>query len=317
MAGRTAGVAFAIAAGIAGTVVIELPRAAIAAEECLTEPTGDKSDAQHWYYRFDRGTNRRCWYLKDGSGNSRDMAAPARSAQQPAPWDFAQPTPPKLTARRADGPAARASADALAELPQPRLRTDVDVRGTPRPQNLAITPTTLTASDANLPRSLDASPWPSAPPQQAETTTSDTMAAPMADDGNAEPDANAASAADGQTGVTSKAVKPEAPIHMLMLVVIGALAISGLLASALYRLSRMGRGRRRNGSWHAAAARTRHARMKPRIKAKAPPSGLRAGRGGKPPAPSRAGGDRASQAPSALDLASARLPPSRPAPVES
>ncbi|MGY3453016.1 hypothetical protein [Bradyrhizobium sp. USDA 4353] len=315
MASRTAGVAFAIAVGVVGTVVVALPRVVIAAEECLTEPTGEKSDAQRWYYRFDRGTNRRCWYLKDANGSS--TAALARPGQQPAPWDFAQPAPPKLTTRRTDGPAPRAAADALAESPQPRLRTDLAVRGTPKPQNVAITPTTLTASDASLPRGLDsASPWPSAPsPQQAETTSGDSSPAAMADDGNADMDANAVSAPDGPAANMSKATKPEAPIHMLLLVVIGALAISGLLASALYRLSHMGRRRRGKGSWHADAARSRRARMKPRSKPQ--PSGLRADRGGMPAAPSHAGSSRSAQPASALDLASARLAASQPEPVEA
>ncbi len=302
MASRTAGVAFAIAAGIAGTVVLVLPRVVLAAEECLTEPTGEKSDAQRWYYRFDRGTNRRCWYLKDANGNPRDAAAPIRTTQQPAPWDFAQPTPPKLTPRRTDGPVVRTS-DALAEAPQPRLRTDLAVRGTPKPQTLA-TRTTLTASDASLPRSLDSSPWPSAPPQQADPIAADAPPPAMADDGNVEPDANAAPAADGPI-IAPKPSKPEAPIHVLMLVVIGALAISGLLASALYRLSRMGRRQRRNGSWHADAVRMRRGRMKPR--SKAPQGGMRANRGSMPAAPSHPGGSRGSQPASALDLASARL----------
>ncbi|MGJ5071442.1 hypothetical protein [Bradyrhizobium oligotrophicum] len=318
MASRTAGVAFAIAAGIAGTVVLVLPRVVLAAEECLAEPTGEKPDGQRWYYRFDRGTNRRCWYLKDANGNTRDAAAPIRATQQPAPWDFAQPAPPKLTPRRTDGPVARTS-DALAEAPQPRLRADLAVRGTPKPQTLA-TPTTLTASDTSLPRSLDTSPWPSAPPQQAEPIAADAPPPAMADDGNAEPDTNAAPAADGPI-IAPKPSKPEAPIHVLMLVVIGALAISGLLASALYRLSRMGRRQRRNGSWHADAVRMRRSRIKPR--SKAPQGGMRAGRGSMPAAPSHSGGSRGSQPASALDLASARLAaspdqveprPQRPAP---
>ncbi|GLH81568.1 hypothetical protein SSBR45G_64770 [Bradyrhizobium sp. SSBR45G] len=312
MAGRTAGVAFAIAAGIAGLLLIALPRTAMTAEECLTEPSGDKSDAQHWYYRFDRGTNRRCWYLKDANG--REMAVPARATQQPAAWDFAQPTPPKLTPRRTDGPAQRSNADAMAELPQTRLRTGVDARGTPKPQNLAITPTTLTASDASLPRSLDASPWTSAPPQQVDTTTTDTSPAAMAGDGNADTDANAAAGSDSQAAVASKATKPEAPIHVLMLVVIGALAISGLLASALYRLSRMGRRRKRNGSWHEDA-RSRRGRMKARTKAPQP-AGSRAGRGGMP-GPSYADSGRGAQPVSALELAGARLGSSQPEHMES
>lgn len=310
MASRTAGVAFAIATGLVGTILL-LPRVVIAAEECLTEPTGAKSDAQRWYYRFDRGTNRRCWYLKDANGATRDTATLARSSQQAAPWDFAQPAPPKLTPRGADGPAPRAAADALAEAPQPRLRTDLAVRGAPKPQNVAVTPTTLTASDASLSRGLDASsPWPSSPPPQPEATTNDTAPAAMADDGNADADANPASTGDGQGAAGSKATKPEAPIHVLMLVVIGALAISGLLASALYRLSRMGRRRRRNGSWHDDATQIRRARTKPR--AKAPTAlGMRAGRGSMP-APSYAGASRGAPPASALDVASARLSTSQP-----
>jgi len=299
---------------IAGTVAIVLPHAvAAAAEDCLTEPTGEKSDAQHWYYRFDRGTNRRCWYLKDANATSRDGISPVRPTQQPAAWDFAQPAPPKLTPRRGDGPVSRTSSDALAELPQPRVRTDIDVRGTPRPQNLAITPTTLTASDANLQRGLDASsPWPSAPPQQTEPATSDSSPAAMVDDGGAGPDANAAPAADGQPSGGAKSAKPEAPIHMLMLVVGGALAISGLLASALYRLSHMGRRRQRGESWQAAA-RVRRARMKPRVKAKATPSGQRNGRGNKP---AESAGMRRPQSASALDLASTRLSAAMPDPMD-
>ncbi len=317
MASRTAGVAFAIAAGIAGTVAIILPRVVIAAEDCLTEPTGDKSDAQRWYYRFDRGTNRRCWYLKDANATSRDVAL-GRPVQQPGAWDFAQPAAPKLALRRADGPAPRANSDALAELPQPRLRTDVDLRGTPKPQNLAITPTTLTASDASLPRGLDASsPWPSAPPQQTEATTSDASPPPPVSDGDAQPDTNSGPAADVQAAATSKASKPEAPIHMLMLVVIGALALSGLLASALYRLSRMGRRRRRSANWHAAAARVRRSRVKPRSNAKAPPSGMPIGRSNTPTAQPRPSGNRAPQPTSALEFASARPSSPIPEPVQA
>lgn len=301
MASRTAGVAFAIAAGI--VVIAVSPRVSIAADDCLTEPTGEKSDAQRWYYRFDRGTNRRCWYLKDANGNTRDIAAPPRTPQQPAPWDFAQPAPPKLTAKRTDGPAPRANAEALAEAPQPRVRTDLAIRGTPKPQNVAITPTTLTASDANLPRSLDASPWPSSPPPQTEPAISDSQpAAAIAADDNVELDSNAAPPAEGPLTATSKSTKPEAPIHVLMLVVFGALAISGLLASALYRLSRMGRKRRRGAEWQMAA-RTRRSRAKPRTKAKAPAFGQRSARNG-----SGAGdGFRTQETASALDLASARL----------
>nr|WP_244423044.1 hypothetical protein [Bradyrhizobium sp. ORS 278] len=196
----------------------------------------------------------------------------------------------------------------MAEFPQSRLRTSVDPRGTPKPQNLAITPTTLTASDASLSRGLDAAPWASAPPQQVDATMGNAAPAATADDGNADADAMTAGTNDNPATAASKAAKPEAPIPMLMLVVIGALAISGLLASALYRLSRMGRQRKRNGGWQEDA-RSRRGRTKPR--GKAPQSGMRTGRGGMPGA-SYADGGRGAQPVSALDLASARLPTAQP-----
>ncbi|MGJ4928268.1 hypothetical protein ACQR1I_15935 [Bradyrhizobium sp. HKCCYLS2038] len=311
MASRTAGVAIAIAAGIAGLALIVMPRVVMAAEDCLTEPSGEKSDAQRWYYRFDRGTNRRCWYLKDANGNTRDIAAPPRTPQQPAPWDFGQPTPPKLTAKRGDGPATRTAADALAEAPAPRLRTDLAVRGTPKPQNVAITPTTLTASDASLPRSLDSSPWPSAAPQRVEPTTSDVSPAAMADEGNAEADANATPPADGSAMGPPKTTKPGAPIPILMLVVVGALAISGLLASALYRLSRVGRKRRRGTDWHATE-KTRRSRAKPRGKVQATANNSGFGQFNARGASAGSAGFRTPEPASALDVASARLSASMP-----
>ena len=33
------------------------------AADCLTKPSRDAPSGQHWYYRLDRGTDRKCWYL--------------------------------------------------------------------------------------------------------------------------------------------------------------------------------------------------------------------------------------------------------------
>ncbi|MBI5111808.1 MAG: hypothetical protein HZA68_07535 [Rhodovulum sp.] len=40
-------------------------RSAAAAPECLTAPDGTATAGRHWFYRLDRATNRKCWYLRD------------------------------------------------------------------------------------------------------------------------------------------------------------------------------------------------------------------------------------------------------------
>src|SRR5690242_7687635 len=128
LARRTAKFACAILAGLVGSALLTLlPRIpAAVADDCLTAPTGDKADGQHWRYRLERG--RRCWYLKDSTAatqNNAEDTTPRQANQAPSAWDFAQPTPPKLTTRRGNGPASRVSTDALA---------DDDARGSAKPQ---------------------------------------------------------------------------------------------------------------------------------------------------------------------------------------
>jgi len=49
------------------------------AAECLSAPNAQSRPGTHWYYRTDRTTNQRCWYLKDVSGSS-----PSRPASESA-----------------------------------------------------------------------------------------------------------------------------------------------------------------------------------------------------------------------------------------
>jgi hypothetical protein len=75
-----------------------------------------------------------------------------------------------------------------------------------------------------------------------------------------------------------------APISKLLMVVVGALSLSGLLASALYRLSKVGRRHRRDRNWQRAIARVRRNRDKPRGKSKVVhAAGARSGRAAKRP----------------------------------
>ena len=145
MAKRTAKFACAILVGLVGSTLLTLlPRVTpAAADDCLTEPSSEKVDGQHWFYRSEHG--RRCWYLKDTTGSAKDItrdSAPRQqssSSQASSAWDFAQPTPPKLAPRRADD-TARA---------QPATGTPSVVRAQPA----------ATSFDDNLQKEMPAAPW--------------------------------------------------------------------------------------------------------------------------------------------------------------
>lgn len=302
MAKRTARFAFAIIPAIAGsTLLISLACAtlAVAADDCLPEPTGDKPDGQHWYYRFDRTKNQRCWYLKERASNGTPVV---KQAQQPSAWDFAQPAPPKAGPRRTDTAAPRTSPAASADVPM-RLRNNDD----PGTAKTAISAPATTSNRAGLESAADAMaamPPPAAQSQLLDAAMPDpgpAAATLTGDDATLDPDTNAgAPQPDAAAITTAKPSKPVAPIPMLLLVVIGALSISGLMASGLYRLGRIGQRRRRNANWQMAIARTRRARSKMWGKAK----------------PAHVGGRTTSGKKKAVRAAAPRIVGHAPVPVE-
>jgi hypothetical protein len=65
---------------------------ASAANDCLGSPDRPSAAGSHWYYRIDRATQRRCWYLKQFQTSSPNVVAapePARTrAEAPPPSTF-------------------------------------------------------------------------------------------------------------------------------------------------------------------------------------------------------------------------------------
>jgi hypothetical protein len=277
LAKRTAKFACAILVSIVGSTLLTLlPRVSpVSAEDCLTEPTSEKVDGQHWYYRSERGSNRRCWYLKDTTGaakdtTTRDIAPKQSSSQASSAWDFAQPTAPKLGSR------SRASSDTLSDAKaQPATGTPSVVRTQPASASF----------DDNLQRDMPAAPWQAPQTQMLDSADIDTPASPASATTPDEPatDTSPATSLTATDTAPAKPVKPTAPIHKLLMVMVGALALSGLLASAQYRLSKAGRARRRNRNWQRAIMRARKNRDKPRSKPKTVHAGIPAGRPAKAP----------------------------------
>ena len=87
------------------------------ADECLSRPGAATPKGSHWYYRIDRPTNRRCWYLGPAGQKMVRQAAPAERAEPAERSAVPLPAPAPSELRpdeqtRAETPAAaRTDAD--------------------------------------------------------------------------------------------------------------------------------------------------------------------------------------------------------------
>ncbi|MES2193047.1 MAG: hypothetical protein V4517_01405 [Pseudomonadota bacterium] len=212
------------------------------ADKCLSGPKGTPPAGGHWYYRVDRVTKRACWYVGDAKVKL-SRAAPATS---PPAADAASPP----TSAGAGTPSSIANARAELPLPPSRVGPEASVFTAPRPLATvagAIRPETdprAGAGDTGTRGSI-ASRWPDL------AGVVSTQASPGASPGNsaapppasstagppaprvAPPAAGAAlplAAADALS-----AGKPAGSVQMLLIAIVGALALAGLLASAILR----------------------------------------------------------------------------------
>ena len=212
-----------------------------AAPDCLASPKDAAPQGQHWYYRLDRTTKRKCWYLR-AAGEKES----ARTAQA-APGVSDPPT--------ADAPAPQQNPvqDARAEYLTPRGTGAAKTASVPM-QAAAATPVQQSAdqvADGNAQQPAGAAPWPdvstdSAPPAPPPAPTVVAAAAQPSAKASKSPSPVALAAAESPTD------KPSGSVQMLMLVIGGALALAGLLASLIYRFAgarvRL-RSANRHGHW--------------------------------------------------------------------
>ena len=232
--------AFIVTAAIGlGALAAGLPEhVATAADGCLTEPNDATSQGQHWYYHLERGTGRKCWYLRgEGEQSARADAPAAVPTRKPAP-------------RRQDAATTHSIADARAELgPRTRVADDATPSVWPNPPAAIAAPAAAAPVDNNAATAPLASRWP----QSAGAAPADSNTAPADQTPEATlmvADAQSDDAAQQQPGVPPPpvAVPPErqiGSIQKLFLVAGGALALAGLTGSAVYRLGR----RRKRNDW--------------------------------------------------------------------
>lgn len=210
-------VAGAPLAAISQTAPSEL-NPANAVGDCLASPKGTAPQGQHWHYRLERSTRRQCWYLRAEGGKAAQRSAQA--AIDPPAADSTAPQPHQVQ-------------DARAEYAAPQTVAAPSATAQAASTAPAAAPPSPSASETNAQQPAI---WPDAP----------AMAAPPA----AQPLAPPATAAAEPSAIPAKssapvmhlaadvpADSPTGSLQMLLLVVGGALALAGVLASVIYRFA--------------------------------------------------------------------------------
>ena len=198
-----------------------------AADNCLASPNNEASQGGHWYYRIEHPSNRHCWYLRAEQTAASNASASA-SGKSPSP-DAATALPGSV-------------ADAHAELTSPQTRGDQDagiVTGqVPVAAAGAVAdvdnPAPAKVQDGNMLRSVVASRWPDQLAANAPV-----VSAPPTDHSNASTPSTAvtpqpsAAVVVPLTAADAPPAKQSSSTQMLLIVIVGALSVAGLAASAV------------------------------------------------------------------------------------
>ena len=224
---------------LVGSIIAGAPLAAVsqnapeatstanAASDCLASPKGVAPQGQHWYYRLERGSKRQCWYLR--AEGSKDSAKAVQTAQ-------AAPDAP--TADSAAPQQQHPVQDARAEYLTPQGNTAPATPNAPAPakpapmQQQAATP----SADSNAQQPAVATRWPDA---SAAAPSPAPQAAPAPVASPAPPSAKPSKSPAPVTLAAADATTDKATgsLQTLLLVIGGALALAGLLASIIYRFA--------------------------------------------------------------------------------
>ena len=107
-------------------VGVTLPAATALAEDCLAAPNSPAREATRWYYRLDRATQHKCWYMGALDRPAQQVAAPAKTALPATAFAIPIPRPRPSTAgsglalRQADTDPSFSHAEYAIPIPRPR-----------------------------------------------------------------------------------------------------------------------------------------------------------------------------------------------------
>jgi hypothetical protein len=235
-----------------------------ATDTCLAAPDSTPPEGSHWYFRTDRTTQRKCWYLAAQGQKAHRIVRRTAAVDEAA-------TRPARSERKSEQSAAPTQPQPAAGNTQDRMQrfiygaaaaAEPIAQAAPQPAAATATP------------SAGVLPWPAPAPEQPTATTNgaetaadmpvavvsqaavnDVQASEPRDDAPAARRATAAQAADDSAAAT--------PLQMLLLF-IAALALAGSLLHTVVKLALARRRRvyvdRREGTWSMSQA---HGRAQP------------------------------------------------------
>jgi hypothetical protein len=221
------------------------------ADNCLSGPKGSLPAGGHWYYRVDRATKRNCWYIGEEKGKEEKgkTAKAAPAAQDPSPSNNAadsappQQTPPQQTPPQQTTSLRKSVANARAELtsPQTNVAQDASAGIEQRGASAAIVDNGQRAAAANADTqpSTVSSRWPEAssvPPSGSFQLAAANPPASAQADSEPAPQPAVMPAAPAAAG--SALDRQSYSTQMLLLVMVGALALAGLVSAVIVRLNR-------------------------------------------------------------------------------
>jgi hypothetical protein len=230
------------------------------ANECLAAPKGAAPQGSHWYYRLEKGTKRKCWYLADQAAKARKVAAVSSAPAPSAPTPSAKAAPsrspeaaiqPTVANARAEltsrSPKAENASDdtTLSETiwPAPETKADsTDQSTNVQPENpgtgAAATPPakdwnmTSRWPDSNLSNAADNGSSPQVEPRPQQTASLQTVSA------KAKPAASVA--AEQSHGISLNGTP------MLLIMLAGVLTIVAVAARMITKYAGSGRAKNRN-----------------------------------------------------------------------
>ncbi|MGY3589911.1 hypothetical protein ACVIGB_001212 [Bradyrhizobium sp. USDA 4341] len=210
------------------------------ADSCQSAPKGTAPAGSHWFYHLDRSTQKKCWYL--GDAKNKVVAKTATTQQQPAAApDTAtadaqppqsQPAPPQ--------PAMRKSvADAHAEWPSPQAAAAPVAPPAAGQAGGAAAATDPTASGTNAQASEVNARWLDASSMAGTNGTRHAADQPtVVAQADTTPQQTAAPAPAAPVTAEASAEKSSSSTQMLLIVMVGALALAGLVSALVFRLTR-------------------------------------------------------------------------------
>ncbi|MDH6262464.1 hypothetical protein [Bradyrhizobium sp. BR13661] len=185
-----------------------------AASDCLASPKGTAPQGQHWFYRLERATKRQCWYLRAEGSKATQSAQQASVDTTPS---AASSAPQSVQNARAEYVAPQSSPTASA----------------PAPAAAATQQAPGATADSNAQQPAVATRWPDAAAAPAPRPSPATTTAPAT--ASAQPAASLAPVTLAAAEIPAD--KPTGSLQTLLLVIGGALALAGLIASVIYRFA--------------------------------------------------------------------------------